>query len=132
MKNWCKTKERNRSLSELNRFFKKNYSFEDIFSKEFNSQMKSHSYYDSRQIERIVQNYKNVVLNEEIINGILITFNDEHINSDSVSLERQVSRGKKFPWILDDFIDDEGLYSHTVLVERLLKLNKFTVPTKNK
>ena len=132
MKNWCKTKQRRISLYELNRFFKKNYSFEDIFSEEFNLLMKSYSYYDSNQIKGIVQNYMNVVLNEEIINGILITFNDENINSESISLERQVSRSKKFPWILDDFIDDEGLYSHTVLVERLLKLNKFTVPTKNK
>jgi len=132
MKYWCKSKDRNISLYRLNNLFKMNYSFEDIFSKEFDSQMKSYSYYDYRQIEGIVQDYKNIVLIDEIRKGIMITFEGEHINYKSVCLERKVSRGKNFPWIISNFIDDDGLYSHFVLLERLCEMNNFPVPTKNK
>ena len=132
MKKYCNIKFRRYSFYGLRRLFKNLDLLEDVFTEEFNNQMKSYTYYDYRQLDSIVDDYKNVVLTKEIINGIVITFDEEHLNFQSLDLERSVFIGKKYPWIISDFIDDDGIFSDTVLLERMVKLNKFTVPTKNK
>jgi hypothetical protein len=132
MKKYCNIKFRRYSFYGLRRLFKNLDLLEDVFTEEFNNQMKSYTYYDYRQLDSIVDDYKNVVLTKEIINGIVISFDEEHLNFQSLDLERSVFIGKKYPWIISDFIDDDGIFSDTVLLERMVKLNKFTVPTKNK
>jgi len=132
MKKYCNIKFRRYSFYGLRRLFKNLDLFEDVFTEEFNNQMKSYTYYDYLQLKSIVDNYKNVVLTKETINGIVISFDEEHLNFQSLDLERSVFIGKKYPWIISDFIDDDGIFSDTVLLERMVKLNKFTVPTKNK
>ena len=132
MKKYCNIKFRRYSFYGLRRLFKNLDLLEDVFTEEFNNQMKSYTYYDYLQLKSIVDNYKNVVLTKETINGIVISFDEEHLNFQSLDLERSVFIGKKYPWIISDFIDDDGIFSDTVLLERMVKLNKFTVPTKNK
>ena len=132
MKKYCDVRFRKYSFYDLGLFFNKKYSVEDIFTEDFNKRMKSYKYYDLSQLKRIVTGYKRIVLTKDIINGITISFDNEHLNFKSLNLERSVSRGKKYPWIISDFIDDDGIFSDTVLLERMMKLNKFSVPTKNK
>jgi len=132
MKKYCNIKFRRYSFYGLRRLFKNLDLLEDVFTEEFNNQMKSYTYYDYLQLKSIVDDYKDVVLTKEIINGIVISFDEEHLNFQSLDLERSVFIGKKYPWIISDFIDDDGIFSDTVLLERMVKLNKFTVPTKNK
>jgi hypothetical protein len=112
--------------------FKSSYSFDDIFKEEFNNQLLSFPYRCLSELESTIEDYKNIVLIDDIRKGLFISFEGEYLDFRSVSLERTVSRGKKYTWIISNFINDDGLVSFSVLLERLMKLNNFSVPTKNK
>ena len=93
--------------------------------------MKNYPYYDHQQISSTVNKYHSIVFTKEILNAILWSFDDDFINYKCVGLQRSVSIGKSHFWIVNDFIDDQGLFNQDILFDRLVKLNNFVVPTKN-
>jgi hypothetical protein len=67
-------------------------NIDDVFKVEFMNELKSYKYYDTDDIERSVRNYFDVVLLEkEILSGVMLSFEGECNDMNCICLERKIT-----------------------------------------
>jgi hypothetical protein len=74
--------------------------------------------------------YSKVILTKDILNSIFIELDEDDINEKIVPLRRSISRGNKYQWIINEYINENGMFNCNWSQKVKVKNEEF-VPSKN-
>ena len=114
----------------IRRVLQKRYSDQYIKSPHFLEILKNREYDNLSEVLLVMSCYSEIILTKDILNSIFIELDDDDINEKLVPLRRSISRGNQYQWIINEYINENGMFNCNWSQKVKVKKEEF-VPSEN-
>jgi hypothetical protein len=114
----------------LRKILHKRYSDKFIKSPSFLKILKSREYENLSEVLLVMSCYSKIILTKDILNSIFIELDENEINEKLVPLRRSISRGNQYQWVINEYINENGMF-HCNWSQKVKVKNEEFVPSKN-